>query len=455
MRLTPHIFRQYDIRGVVGVDLDPEVARAVGRAYGTLLRRSAGDRATVAVGFDNRPSSPALADGVVAGLCESGVQVTSVGMVPTPVLYWAEHSLGANGGIQITGSHNPPEYNGLKMSIAGKSLHGEAIQALRRLIEDGDLLHGEGNLRSQEAIGPYIADVAGRFALPRRVRVAVDCGNGVGSLVAGKLLQAVGAEPTTLYCESDGTFPNHHPDPTVDENLADLIALVRRDGHEVGIGFDGDADRVGVVDERGQIVRGDVVLLLFALDLLEHGRRGLKVVFDVKCSQALSEVIARAGGEPIMWKTGHSLIKEKMRETGAVLAGELSGHICFSDRYLGFDDGLYAACRVVELLARKERALSQMVAELPSYASTPEIRIEVSEREKFDIIGRAVNHFRREYQVVDVDGARVLFGDGWGLLRASNTQPALVARYEARSPERLAEIRGIVEGWLRGQGIDV
>lgn len=455
MDLQPHIFRQYDIRGIVGVDLDPEVARAVGRAYGTRLRRRVGPGAHVVLGFDNRPSSPALADGFQAGVLESGVDVTRVGMVPTPVLYWAEDALGADGGVQITGSHNPSEYNGLKVSVGGRSLYGDAIQELRRLIESGDLERGGGELRTEEVIDRYVADVSSRFSVERPVRVAVDCGNGVGSLVAGRLLRALGAEVRTLYCESDGTFPNHHPDPTVDENLADLIALVRRDGFEAGIAFDGDADRIGVVDERGEIVRGDILLLLFGLDLLERQGPGVKVIFDVKCSQALPEVLARAGGEPIMWKTGHSLIKEKMRETGAPLAGELSGHICFADAYLGFDDALYAACRLVDLLARAGRRLSELVAELPSYVSTPEIRIAVTEEAKFDIVARAVRHFRQAYDVIDVDGVRILFGDGWGLLRASNTQPVLVARYEARSPERLGEIRGVMEGWLREQGVDV
>jgi phosphomannomutase/phosphoglucomutase len=287
------------------------------------------------------------------------------------------------------------------------------------------------------------------------VKVVVDCGNGSGSLVAVKLLERVGAEVVPLFCESDGTFPNHHPDPTVDAYLVDLIREVREGGAECGIAFDGDADRIGVVDENGKVVRGDLLTLLFALDILEQGGPGQKFVFDVKCSQALSEAIEAKGGVPIMWMTGHSLMKEKMREEEAPLAGELSGHICFADRYYGFDDAPYAACRLVELLARTERPLSEMVAEFPDYVSTPEIRIEVEEARKFDIVRAAQEHFREDHEVIDVDGARILFGDGWGLLRASNTQPVLVARYEARSEERLGEIRGVVEGWLRSQGVDV
>lgn len=455
MKIQPHIFREYDIRGIVGADLDAEVAAAVGQAYGAWLCRERGAGARAVAGCDNRPSSPGLLEAFVAGAREAGLHVTRVGTVPTPVLYWAEHALEVDGGVQITGSHNPPEYNGLKMSVAGRAFYGERIQELRRMIEGGAMARGAGEVREEEVVDRYLADVAGRFSLSRPVRVAVDCGNGVGSLVAGRLLEALGADVRTLYCESDGTFPNHHPDPTVDANLEDLIALVRGGGFEVGVALDGDADRIGVVDERGGIVRADLLLILFALEILERRGPGVKVVFDVKCSQAVPEVLAPAGGEPILWKTGHSLIKDKMRETGAPLAGELSGHLFFADGYLGFDDALYAACRLLDLLARDARPLSERLAAFPAYMSTPEIRIDVTEETKFEIVARALEHFRRRYDVIDVDGARILFGDGWGLLRASNTQPVLVARYEARSAERLAEIRGVVEGWLREQGVHV
>jgi phosphomannomutase/phosphoglucomutase len=287
------------------------------------------------------------------------------------------------------------------------------------------------------------------------MRVAVDCGNGSGALVATRLLEAMGVEVTPLFCESDGTFPNHHPDPTVDENLADLIQAVREQPHDLGVAFDGDADRIGAVDETGAIVRGDILLLLFGLDLLEKRGPGQKLVFDVKCSQALPEVFEAAGGEPIMWKTGHSLQKVKMKETGALLAGELSGHIMVADDYFGFDDALYDACRLIELLSRAERPLSARVADFPAYVSTPEIRIEVSEEEKWAIVDRAVEHFSGLYDVIDVDGVRVLFGDGWALLRTSNTQPVIVARFEARSEERLEEIRDEVAAWLGGQGVSL
>lgn len=300
-----------------------------------------------------------------------------------------------------------------------------------------------------------MADLAGRFDLSRPVKVVLDCGNGVGSLVGVELLEALGAEVIPLYCESDGTFPNHHPDPTVDEYLEDLIDAVRREGAELGIGFDGDADRIGAVDEHGHIVRGDLLLLLFGLDVLRTRGPGQKLVFDVKCSQIVSDEFARAGGDAIMWKTGHSLIKEKMRETEAAIGGELSGHICIADNYLGFDDAPYAACRLVDLIARSGRTLSDMVSDFPVYVSTPELRIEVTEETKFAIVEAAQDHFKKTRDVIDVDGARVKFDGGWGLLRASNTQPIIVARYEAETEEQLATIRSKIESWLRTQGVAV
>ncbi len=450
-----HVFRQYDIRGIVGTDLDAAVARDVARAYATALREAIPDRTPrVVTGHDNRPSSPTLAAAVVEGLTGAGVDVVDIGTVPTPLVYWAEKKLGVDGGVQVTGSHNPSEWNGIKMSIRGRPFWGEAIQSMRARIVDGDLASGRGTVERVEVIDRYIADIAGRFDLPRPVKVVVDCGNGSGALVAVPLLEAIGCEVIPLFCDSDGTFPNHHPDPTVDENLVDLIRRVRETGAEAGIGFDGDADRIGVVDDRGRVVRGDILLLLFGLDLLRRRGPGQKLVFDVKCSQVLPEVFGAAGGIPIMWKTGHSIMKEKMREEGALLAGELSGHICFADEYLGVDDALYDACRLVELLSRTEGPLSARVASLPHFVSTPEIRLEVSEERKWQVVDAALHHFRRSHEVIDVDGVRILFGDGWGLIRASNTQPVLVARFEARTPERLEEIRSEVEGWLRAQGVD-
>jgi len=456
VKSSPHVFRQYDIRGIVGEDLDAVLARGVGQAYATMLRQLIPHRTPrVVAGHDNRPSSPGLAAGLIAGLRGGGVDVVDIGTVPTPLVYWAEKTMGTDGGIQVTGSHNPAEWNGIKMTLQGRSVWGERIQELRRMIEAEAFETGAGRLETVEVIPDYISDIAARFSLRRSPRVVVDCGNGSGALVAVPLLEALGCQVIPLFCESDGTFPNHHPDPTVDENLVDLIRVVRDEGAELGIGFDGDADRLGVVDEQGTVVRGDLLLLLFGLDLLARFGPGQKLIFDVKCSQVLPEVYGAAGGEPIMWKTGHSLMKEKMHETGALLGGELSGHICFADEYFGFDDALYDACRLVELLSRDQLPLSSRIAAFPRYVSTPELRLDVTEETKFPLVARALEHFRSRYPVIDVDGVRILFGDGWGLLRASNTQPVLVARYEARSPGRLDAIRGEVEDWLRSQGVDV
>ncbi|MDA0328761.1 MAG: phosphomannomutase/phosphoglucomutase [Gemmatimonadetes bacterium] len=454
--MKSHIFRQYDIRGIVGEDLDAEVTEAVGRAFASHVRAESGlERPKVAVGYDNRLSSPDLAAGLIKGLRAAGADVLAVGTVPTPVLYWSEVTFGTDAAVQITGSHNPPEWNGIKMTCGRAALYGDAIQGLYQRIASGDLTTGAGGLESTEVLDRYVTDVAGRFELGRPMKVAVDCGNGSGALVAVQLLEAMGVEVTPLFCDSDGTFPNHHPDPTVDKNLEDLIRAVRQDKHDLGVAFDGDADRIGAVDENGAIVRGDLLLLIFGLDLLKKCGPGQKLVFDVKCSQALPEVFAAAGGEPIMWKTGHSLQKVKMKETGALLAGELSGHIMIADDYFGFDDALYDACRLIALLSHSPRTLSEQVADFPTYFSTAEIRIDVTEEQKWDIVDKAVVHFKESHDVIDVDGARVQFGDGWALLRTSNTQPVIVARFEARTAERLDEIRELVASWLATHGVSL
>ncbi len=454
--MKAHIFRQYDIRGIVGEDLDPGVTEAVGRAFASHVRAETGlECPRIAVGHDNRESSPSLAAGLIRGITSAGADVLDVGTVPTPILYWSECVYETDAAVQITGSHNPPEWNGIKMTCGRAALYGEAIQGLLARITSGEVDSGEGAVERIEVLDAYVEDIAGRFTLERPMKVAVDCGNGSGALVAEKLFRAMGVEITPLFCESDGTFPNHHPDPTVDENLEDLIAAVRTEPHDLGVAFDGDADRVGAVDANGDIVRGDILLLLFGLDLLDRKGPGQKLVFDVKCSQALPEVFDAAGGEPIMWKTGHSLQKVKMKETGALLAGELSGHIMVADDYFGFDDALYDACRLIWILSRSHRSLADRVSDFPVYVSTAEIRIDVTEEQKWDIVERAVAHFRSLYDVIDVDGVRVLFGDGWALLRTSNTQPVIVARFEARTEERLEEIRAEVDAWLRGHGVSL
>jgi len=454
--MKPHIFRQYDIRGIVGEDLDAGVTEAVGQAFASMVRAETGKKTPrIAVGQDNRLTGPDLVAGLVRGIRAAGVDVVQVGTVPTPVLYWAEVTLGTDAGVQITGSHNPPEWNGVKLSLGRSSLYGDAIQEIKTRILNGDMDKGSGAVEHVEVLDRYVTDVSERLTLTTPMKIAVDCGNGVGAVVAVQLLEAIGATVTPLFCESDGTFPNHHPDPTVDENLEDLIRTVRASPHDLGVAFDGDADRIGAVDERGTIVRGDVLLLLYGLDLLEKLGPGQKLIFDVKCSQVLPEVFAAAGGEPIMWKTGHSLIKRKMKETGALLAGELSGHIMVADDYFGFDDALYDACRLASIVSRTGRSLSEMVSAFPVYVSTPEIRIDVSEEQKWTLVEDAVQHFKKGHDVIDVDGARVLFGDGWALLRASNTQPAIVARFEAKTQARLDEIRGEVAEWLGARGVSL
>ena len=452
--MKSHIFRQYDIRGIVGEDLDAKVTEAVGRAFGSRVRLDSSSRSpTVAVGYDNRSTSPALAKGLIAGIRSAGVDVLDIGTVPTPVLYWSEVTLGTDAGVQITGSHNPPEWNGIKMTHGGSSLYGDAIQDLLRSIQASNFTSGSGGYERITVLDHYVDDIAGRFNLERPMRVAVDCGNGTGSILAVRLLEAIGVEVTPLFCESDPTFPNHHPDPTVDDNLIDLIRSVESGNHDLGVAFDGDADRIGAIDDQGQIIRGDILLLLFGLDLLKKRGPGQKLIFDVKCSQVLPELFEKAGGEPIMWQTGHSLIKNKMRETGALLAGELSGHIMIADDYLGFDDALYNACRLIEIISRSGRTLSEMVSDFPEYRSTPEIRIDVTEDQKWTVVSEALVYFKEKYDVISVDGVRILFGDGWALLRASNTQPVIVARFEARSESRLIEIRTEIAEWLTQAGV--
>jgi len=456
--INHHIFRQYDIRGVVGKDIDESVAERIGRAFATLLRRSRGgdSNLTVALGRDNRLTSDDLAEAVSRGITRTGVNVIDVGMVPTPVQNFAAAYFEADAGLQVTGSHNPPEYNGFKMTLGGASLFGDKIQDLRNLIESEDFDRGEGRTENREIIPTYISAIAEKFVVERPLKVVVDCGNGSGSLVAVDLLRAVSdnIEVVPLFCDSDGSFPNHHPDPVVDKNLEDLIRVVGETDADLGVAFDGDADRIGAVDDQGGIVRGDILLLLYALDLVERHGPGQPVVFDVKCTQALPEALEKAGGRPIMSQTGHSLIKQRMKEEGSLVSGELSGHIMFGEDYYGFDDAMYAAALLISIVSRQDRPLSARLAEFPQFVSTAELRYPATEETKFEIVGRAIEHFRRDHDVIDVDGARVLFGDGWGLIRASNTEPVLTGRFEARSAERLAEIQSTMEGWLAEQGIE-
>jgi phosphomannomutase/phosphoglucomutase len=453
--LSRDIFREYDIRGVAGKDLTPEVARLVARAYAAFLaeKKVSG---TIAVGRDNRPSGVDLHREMVAGLLESGLDIVDIGVVPTPLAYWAQHNLNVAGGVQITGSHNPPEFNGFKLGLGTRSIYGDDIQRIYSLAVAGSFPNGKGSSRDEAVIDRYVDDVVARIGpISRSLRVVADAGNGAGALVAPLLFDKLGVPVRCLFCESDGTFPNHHPDPTIPENLADLIAAVKSDRADVGIAFDGDADRIGVIDDTGEIIWGDQLLIIYARDVIARKGKGQPIIFDVKCSQALPESIEKAGGTPLMWKTGHSLIEEKMHETGAPIAGEMSGHMFFAEGYYGFDDALYGAARLLRIIADAGRSIHQMLADVPRFVSTPELRVPCPDDKKFALVEEAKKHFAAIHKVIDVDGVRVLFGDGWGLIRASNTQPVLVMRFEARTQEHLDAIKSEMEGWLREHGVKV
>jgi phosphomannomutase/phosphoglucomutase len=455
MDIPAVIFRQYDIRGLVGEELSAPLAHAVGRALATVGRQAVGRDPRVAVGRDNRPSGELLARAMRDGIAAAGGTAVDVGMLPTPALYFALHELAVDGGVQVTGSHNPPEFNGFKMVMADETLHGEAIQHLHSLIQHDQLDSGYGTITADDSVlrryCDKIAEVIGPLARP--VKVAVDCGNGVASLVAESILTRIGADVVPLFCESDGTFPNHHPDPTVLKNLVDLQQTVRRTEAELGIAFDGDGDRIGAVDESGKVVYGDQLLILFGRDLVERAGPGGSVIFDVKCSNILADKLREAGLTPVIWKTGHSLIKAKMKETKATLAGEMSGHMFFGGDYYGYDDAVFAAARLLAYVSRKGGPLSRLLSDLPQTFATPEIRVDCPEDRKFAIVEQAAQYFGARYEVLTLDGVRISFPNGWGLIRASNTQPVLVMRFEAATEQTLAQYRGEIESWLTGQGI--
>lgn len=455
MSLSRNIFREYDIRGIAGRDLTEEAATAIAGAYAAFMAER-GVKGALAVGRDNRPSGEGLHRALVAGLLGSGIDVVDVGVVPTPLAYWAQHKLDVVGGIQITGSHNPPEYNGFKLGLGTKPVYGADIQHIYELTVSGKRPAGKGKLRSEPVIDRYVDDIAERVGkLQRDVKVVIDCGNGAGALVAPKLFAKLGSKPRCLFCESDGTFPNHHPDPTVPKNVEDLIAAVKKDGAEIGIAFDGDADRIGVIDDAGEIIWGDYLLIVYARDALARTGKGQSIVFDVKASQALPEAVEKAGGKPVMWKTGHSLIEEKMHETHAPVGGEMSGHMFFSEGFYGFDDALYGAARLLQIVARSGKTVRQLLADVPRFVSTPEIRVDCPDEKKFGIVREAQEYFSAKHEVITVDGVRVLFGDGWGLIRASNTGPLLVMRFEARTRERLDQIQSEMQEWIRSKGVKV
>ena len=440
--INPQIFREYDIRGIVGKDLTPDTVTSIGKAIGTYIKRSGGK--TLVIGKDVRTNSEEFRKILSSALNSTGCDVIDIGMVPTPMTYFALHHFKADGGVMITGSHNPPEFNGFKISQGVHSLYGEKVQQLKKLIQANDFETGNGNTKQQDVIGDYMDKICSLLKISRNVKVVVDGGNGCFGIVGPELLRKMAQTPIELFSEPDGTFPNHHPDPTVAKNLTHLIEKVRAEKAELGIGFDGDADRIGVVDEKGNILWGDQLLILFARDILLKNP-GATIVGEVKCSQNLYQDIEKHGGIPVMAAAGHSLIKNKMRETGALLAGEMSGHICFADNYYGFDDAIFAACRILQIVSQSKQKVSEMLADLPKTAYTPEIRIDCPDDKKFEIVLELTEIFRNQYEVIDIDGVRINFGDGWALIRASNTQPVLVLRFEAATDVRLKELVQIIK----------
>ena len=451
--VSPGVFRAYDIRGVVDVDFDPEWVETLGRAAGTFFLRRGQTR--VVLGHDCRLTSAEYQARLAAGLAASGLDVTCLGMVATPVFYYGVKALAHKAGIMVTASHNPPEFNGFKIWSGETTIHTDAIREVYAIMAAGDFASGAGVVGTHDIRPTYIEHVAEQMTLARPVTVVVDGGNGAGGLVCAEVLRRCGANVIPLYCEPDGRFPNHHPDPVILKNVADLAARVVAEGADFGVGLDGDADRIGVVDAAGRLLYGDQVLAIYARGVLA-AHPGGTVIGEVKCSHLLYKDIAAHGGNPVMAATGHSLIKSRMQETGAILAGEMSGHMFFADRYYGFDDGIYAAARLTEIVAASDVPLGNMLADWPVTVNTPEIRMDCPDAIKFQVVEKARNFFRDRYDVIDVDGVRLTFPDGWGLLRASNTQPVLVLRFEAETQERLGEIRRIIEepvaGWIAELG---
>ncbi|HLM44217.1 MAG TPA: phosphomannomutase/phosphoglucomutase [Myxococcaceae bacterium] len=445
--MNAHIFREYDIRGLVDKDLTVEVVELLGKGLGTVVRRKGGR--SIVVGRDCRESSTRFRDALCRGLTSTGLNVFDVGVVPTPLTYFAANTLPVDGLAMITGSHNPPEYNGFKIGAGKTTFHGHEIQALRKLIEarDFETTTLPGTVNPYDIITPYNHFVRQTVKVGRKgMKIVIDAGNGTGGAIAVPLFESMGFDVVPLFCEMDATFPNHHPDPTVVENMQDLIAAVKREKAEVGIAYDGDSDRIGVVDDQGNILWGDQIMILFSRYVLKDSP-GAAIVGEVKCSYTLYDDIAQKGGKPVMWKAGHSLIKAKMKEEHAELAGEMSGHIFFKNRYFGFDDAVYSSARLLEILTHEKQKLSELLADVPKTYASPELRVDTVEEKKFEIVKRATEWLRKAgHALVDVDGVRVTFPDGWGLIRASNTQPILVLRFEAKTPERLEEIRQLIEG---------
>lgn len=444
--MNPGIFREYDIRGVAGEDILEKDAESIGKAYGTLLMRES--RKTVSVGRDCRLTSESFTKHFIKGILSTGCDVVDIGVCPTPVLYFSIQHLDTAGGAMVTASHNPPEYNGFKLMKGQDSIHSHGLQDVRILIENNDFVEGKGKLTQKDVITTYKEFLVQNINIKHPIRIGIDAGNGTGGITALPVLRQLGCEVHDIYCDLDGTFPNHEADPTQKKNLLDLIKLVKEKKLDLGVGYDGDADRIGVVDKNGNVIYGDQLIVIYAREILQRNP-GATFISEVKCSMVMYDDIKKHGGNAIMWRTGHSLIKKKMKEENAALAGEMSGHMFFKDRYLGFDDALYATCRLLEIIADMGMGVDELIQDLPKTFTTPELRVDCPDNIKFDVVAKIVKEFRAKQEIIDIDGLRAVYKDGWGLVRASNTQPALVLRFEALSEKRLSEIRNEIESALK------
>jgi len=447
-KLNPDIFREYDIRGNVENDFPDHIVNKLGKAFGTIIKRAGGRE--IVISGDIRLTTPNLINCFKSGVLMTGIDIINLGLLPTPVNYFSMFHLGVFGAVQITGSHNPPEYNGFKFSIDKKPFFGSDIQSLYTIIETNDYDEGEGSEARYKILKNYKKMILEKIKIEKPMRIVMDCGNAAASINAPEIFKALGVEVKKLFCDPDGSFPNHHPDPSLEENLKDLVEEIKKGSYDLGIAFDGDGDRVGVVDEKGEIIWSDQLLSIFLPEVIKNGE---DILFDVKCSQSLEDMILKYGGNPVMWKTGHSLIKKKMMELNCKLGGEMSGHIFFADDYYGYDDAIYVAARLVQLLSRTDKKLSELSSIIPTYYSTPELRMEAeNDIEKFRITKEAVDYFTKNYNCVTIDGVRVKFKDGWGLIRASNTQPVIVCRFEANTLERKVEIQDLIMNKLKEFG---
>ncbi len=440
--MNPGIFREYDIRGIAGKDIEEEDVVIIGKAYGSLLNKQ--NKKIMSVGRDCRLTSDKFSQLFIQGIISTGCDVIDIGICPTPVLYFSIHHLNLDGGAMVTASHNPPEYNGFKLMKGTDSIHGQGLQEIRIICENKNFVRGHGTVTKKDVITPYKDYILNNIHIKKPIRIGIDAGNGTGGITALPVLKQLGFQVHHIYCDMDGTFPNHEADPTQKKNLLDLIKLVKEKNLDLGVGYDGDADRIGVVDKNGEVIYGDQLMIIYAREIL--GRKpGATFISEVKCSMVMYDDIRNHGGNAIMWKTGHSLIKQKMKEEKAELAGEMSGHMFFKDRYLGFDDALYATCRLLEIMADTGLGVDELIEDLPKTFTTPEIRVDCPDEIKFSVVDKIVAHFKARQDVIDIDGLRALYDDGWGLVRASNTQPALVLRFEALSEKRLNEIREEIE----------